>query len=141
MKVRNLTLPKIEEGTYAPNQHLLPAYAQLRTYQVPPAVDRRVTRSLPVIQERVEEAQGAHCSLLGYEQQKTMPPANETNWLEALVDGLIGYGTPQTVQINGCAALGSVGCYLERPTKKHPQVDRKEDCRVYQRVVEILAKE
>ncbi|GEM_PF-5825556 len=139
MKVRNLKLPKIEEGTYVPNQHLLVAQAQLRAYQVTPVVDARIRRSLPIIKEKIEHAKNNGCPLLGYEQTKMSHPTNEADYLETLIDGLVGHGTPQIVSVHGCAALGSLGCYLERPTNKHPQVDRKEECRVYQRVLEILA--
>lgn len=107
-------------------------------YTLPKKIDSIVQRDETKVRAALQENQGT-CPLYRTDalvRQRDQPSEGYD------LDRLVGWGGSTLPLVSlpeaGCMALRDPHCYLQRASQKHPQVESKEQCPVYQRVVELI---
>src|SRR3989344_2556680 len=111
------------------------------TYQVPLKVDEIVRRDKREIKRRLTlAAQGPQeCPLQGYiGHEKTSLIIDEADHLESMIGPACGWTGSRPIVRKGWYALRDEICYLNRGSRKQPQISCMEECPVYQRVNQLL---
>ena len=107
-----------------------------KPYIVPRMIEDIVRRMEPDALTLLARGSAGGCPLKGSYTVDVPVALDEATHLIAVLEGA---SSPRTeLHVEGCLALRQRVCYLERGSKKQPQVSCKEACPVYQRVVQLL---